>query len=45
MFIDRLTATLTHLHHATAARNEGVAVCFQHFSEVEVLLDDGCLGL
>ncbi|MFE4829969.1 transposase family protein [Streptomyces sp. NPDC056672] len=33
------------MHDATAARNEGIAVCFEHFPEVEVLLDDGCLGL
>ncbi|MCE3030826.1 transposase [Streptomyces sp. CMSTAAHL-2] len=33
------------IHDATAARNEGIAVCFQHFPDVEVLLDDGYLGL
>jgi hypothetical protein len=33
------------MHDATAARNEGIAVCFQHFPNVEVLLDDGYLGL
>ncbi len=33
------------MRDATAARNEGIAVCFQHFPGVEVLLDDGCLGL
>jgi hypothetical protein len=33
------------MHDATAARNKGIGVCFQHFPEVEVLLDDGCLGL
>ncbi|MFF8036272.1 transposase family protein [Streptomyces sp. NPDC016626] len=33
------------MHDATAARNEGIAVCFQHFPDVEVLLDDGYLGL
>lgn len=33
------------MHDATAARNEGIAVCSQHFPDVEVLLDDGCLGL
>ncbi|MFE9139714.1 transposase family protein [Streptomyces sp. NPDC007355] len=33
------------MHDATAARNEGIAVCFQHFREVEMLLDDGYLGL
>lgn len=27
----------------TAARNEGIAVCFRHFPDVEVLLDDGYL--
>ncbi|WDO11211.1 transposase family protein (plasmid) [Streptomyces murinus] len=32
-------------HDATAARNEGIAACFQHFPDVEVLLDDGYLGL
>jgi hypothetical protein len=32
-------------HDATAARNESIAVCFQHFPDVEVLLDDGHLGL
>lgn len=32
-------------HDATAARNEGIGVCVQHFPGVEVLLDDGCLGL
>lgn len=26
------------MHDATAARNEGVAVCFQHFPDVEILL-------
>ncbi|MFD8525582.1 transposase family protein [Streptomyces capillispiralis] len=29
------------MHDATAARNEGIAVCFQHFPDVEALLDDG----
>lgn len=29
----------------TATRNEGIAVCFQHFPDLEVLLDDGYLGL
>ncbi|MFI1972566.1 transposase family protein [Streptomyces cinnamoneus] len=33
------------MHDATAARTEGIAVCFQHFPDVEVLLDDGYLGL
>nr|WP_245877345.1 transposase family protein [Streptomyces glaucescens] len=33
------------MHDATAARNEGIAICFQHFPEVRVLLDDGYLGL
>ncbi|MEU8649661.1 transposase family protein [Streptomyces sp. NPDC048737] len=33
------------LHDATATRNEGIAICFQHFPNVEVLLDDGYLGL
>ncbi|MBP5933394.1 IS5/IS1182 family transposase [Streptomyces sp. LBUM 1479] len=33
------------MHDATAARNEGIADCFQHFPDVEVLLDDGYLGL
>jgi hypothetical protein len=33
------------MHDATAARNEGIAVCFQHFPDVVVLLDDGYLGL
>lgn len=33
------------MYDATAARNEGIAVCFQRFPDVEVLLDDGCLGL
>ena len=33
------------MHDATAARNEGIAACFQHFPTVEVLLDDGYLGL
>ncbi|MBP2056272.1 hypothetical protein J2Z21_009290 [Streptomyces griseochromogenes] len=32
-------------HDATAARSEGIADCFQHFPDVEVLLDDGYLGL
>ncbi|WP_406409500.1 transposase family protein [Streptomyces sp. NBC_01643] len=32
------------MHDATAARNEGISTCFQHFRDVEVLLDDGCLG-
>ncbi|MCX5157853.1 transposase [Streptomyces sp. NBC_00264] len=33
------------MHDATAARNEGIGICFRHFSDVEVLLDDGYLGL
>ena len=33
------------MHDAMAARNAGIAVCFQHLPDVEVLLDDGCLGL
>jgi hypothetical protein len=33
------------MHDVTAARNECIAVCFQHFPDVEVLLDDGYLGL
>ncbi|MFI5705439.1 transposase family protein [Streptomyces xanthochromogenes] len=33
------------MHDTTAARNEGIGVCFQHFPDVEVLLDDGYLGL
>lgn len=33
------------MHDATAARNEGIGACFQHFPHVEVLLDDGYLGL
>ncbi|MFE5550201.1 transposase family protein [Streptomyces sp. NPDC056534] len=32
-------------HDAAAARNEGIAGCFQHFPEAEVLLDDGYPGL
>ncbi|MET9921566.1 transposase family protein [Streptomyces sp. NPDC006435] len=33
------------MHDATAARNEGIGTCFQHFPDVEVLLDDGYPGL
>lgn len=33
------------MHDATAARTEGIDVCFRHFPDVEVLLDDGYLGL
>ncbi|MFE1907980.1 transposase family protein [Streptomyces gardneri] len=34
------------MHDATAARNEGIGgVYFQHFLDVEVLLNDGYLGL
>ncbi|WP_438696050.1 hypothetical protein [Streptomyces alkaliphilus] len=29
---------------ATGAGDEGIAVCFQHFPDVEVLLEDGCHG-
>ncbi|GAA3503273.1 hypothetical protein GCM10019016_103830 [Streptomyces prasinosporus] len=32
------------MHDATAARNEGVAVCLQHIPDIEVFLDDGCLN-
>ncbi|MDQ1013246.1 hypothetical protein QFZ82_007731 [Streptomyces sp. V4I23] len=28
------------MHDVTAARNEGIDLCFQHFPDVEVLLDD-----
>ncbi|MGW7412719.1 transposase family protein [Streptomyces sp. NPDC054863] len=33
------------MHDATAARAAGITGCFEHFGEVEVLLDDGYLGL
>ncbi|GAA3743543.1 hypothetical protein GCM10022205_32990 [Spinactinospora alkalitolerans] len=33
------------MHGATAARLTGIAACFCHFLQVEVLLDDGYLGL
>ncbi|MGW1354298.1 transposase family protein [Streptomyces sp. NPDC002409] len=33
------------MHDATAARNEGVDICFQYFPDVEVLLDVGYPGL
>ncbi|MEU3188391.1 transposase family protein [Streptomyces sp. NPDC006923] len=33
------------MHDVTAARNEGIAVCFQHLPDVEVLLDVGYPGL
>ncbi|ROQ32033.1 DDE superfamily endonuclease [Streptomyces sp. PanSC19] len=33
------------MHDATAACNEGIGICFQHFPDMEVLLDDGCPGL
>ncbi|WP_176735584.1 transposase family protein [Actinacidiphila rubida] len=33
------------MHDVTAARNEGIAICFQNFPDVEVLMDDGYLGL
>lgn len=32
------------MHDATPARNEGIAICFQHFPDIEVLLDDGYLA-
>lgn len=32
-------------HDATAARAAGIAGCFHHFDRVEVMLDDGYLGL
>ncbi|MEU6278294.1 transposase family protein [Streptomyces populi] len=43
LWIDALRPGRT--HDATAVRNEGIAVCFRHLPDVEVLLDDGCLGL
>lgn len=43
LWIDALRPGRT--HDATAARNEGVAICFRHVPDVEVLLDDGYLGL
>lgn len=33
------------MHDATAARTAGITGCFHHFGLVEVLLDDGYLGL
>jgi hypothetical protein len=33
------------MRDATAVRNEAVDACFQRFPDVEVLLDDGYLGL
>nr|WP_255496945.1 transposase [Nocardiopsis sp. FR6] len=33
------------MHDATAARTEGIDSCFRHFPDVEMLLDDGYLGL
>jgi hypothetical protein len=33
------------MHDATAARNGGINTCFRHFPDVEILLDDGYLGL
>lgn len=33
------------MHDATAARAAGITSCFHHFDLVEVLLDDGYLGL
>ncbi|GGV59369.1 transposase [Streptomyces spectabilis] len=33
------------MHDVTAARAGGIASCFEHFARVEVLLDDGYLGL
>jgi hypothetical protein len=33
------------MHDATTARNEGIDTCFRHFPDVEILLDDGYLGL
>ncbi|GHA77181.1 hypothetical protein GCM10010345_93660 [Streptomyces canarius] len=33
------------MHDATAARNESIDLCFQYFPDMEVLLDDGYLGL
>ncbi len=33
------------MQDVTAARSEGIAVCFQHFPDVEVLLDDVYLDL
>ncbi|MFD5721565.1 transposase family protein [Streptomyces sp. NPDC127036] len=33
------------MHDATAARTAGIGPCFDHFDQVQVLLDDGYLGL
>ncbi|MFH8393951.1 transposase family protein [Streptomyces sp. NPDC018036] len=33
------------MHDATAARTAGIGNCFDHFDRVQVLLDDGYLGL
>lgn len=33
------------MHDATAVRTAGIDACFRYFPEVEVLLDDGYLGL
>ncbi|MEU4089564.1 transposase family protein [Streptomyces aureus] len=33
------------MHDATAARTAGIGPCFDHFDRVQVLLDDGYLGL
>ncbi|MFE2499991.1 hypothetical protein [Streptomyces scopuliridis] len=33
------------MHDATAARDEGISICFQHFPDMDVFLNDGCLGL
>src|SRR5699024_9847926 len=33
------------MHDATAVRSAGIDACFRYFPEVEVLLDDGYLGL
>lgn len=33
------------IHDVTAVRTEGIDACFRHFPDVEVLLDEGCLGL
>ncbi len=33
------------MHDATAARTAGIGRCLDHFDLVQVLLDDGCLGL
>lgn len=33
------------MHDVTAACNEGIDTCFQQYPDVEVLLNDGYLGL